>query len=157
MADLYQFSSLLVNAHELRHCSLYMLYKELGWAFLAELGASLVLIPVKNYIATKIGDLSAKMMQMRDARIKLGSPKKPWPGQKNISSERVGPVDAHSEAEQLGGILRGQNRRNSTEGIGAPALHQILGRHLRLPLGNSSAIFHLLYLFLLPSRPLRPL
>jgi ATP-binding cassette subfamily C (CFTR/MRP) protein 10 len=41
-------------------------------AFLAGLAASVALIPLNKYIATKIGQLSNKMMQMKDERMKLG-------------------------------------------------------------------------------------
>lgn len=53
--------------------ALYLLYREIGLAFLAGLAASVLLIPLNKYLATKIGFFSNKMMQMKDARMKLVS------------------------------------------------------------------------------------
>jgi hypothetical protein len=55
--------------------ALDLLYREIGWAFLAGLAISILLIPLNKWIASKIGTFSNKMMQMKDARMKLGEPK----------------------------------------------------------------------------------
>ncbi|KAL3115762.1 hypothetical protein niasHT_007767 [Heterodera trifolii] len=51
--------------------ALYLLYREVGMAFLAGVLVSLLLIPLNKYIASKVGQFSNKMMQMKDARVKL--------------------------------------------------------------------------------------
>lgn len=51
--------------------TLYLLYLQVGLAFLAGLAFSIVLIPINKAIAGKIGELSAKMMERKDARVKM--------------------------------------------------------------------------------------
>ncbi|CAG9820276.1 unnamed protein product [Phaedon cochleariae] len=51
--------------------TLYLLYTQVGLAFLAGLVFSIVLIPINKYIANKIGELSTKLMQKKDARVKI--------------------------------------------------------------------------------------
>uniref|UniRef100_A0A1Y1JUE0 ABC-type xenobiotic transporter n=1 Tax=Photinus pyralis TaxID=7054 RepID=A0A1Y1JUE0_PHOPY len=51
--------------------SLYLLYNEVGFAFLAGLVFSVLLIPINKMIANKIGQLSTKMMEQKDSRVKL--------------------------------------------------------------------------------------
>ncbi|CAG9856502.1 unnamed protein product [Phyllotreta striolata] len=53
--------------------TLYLLYQQVGLAFLAGLAFSVILIPINKLIANKIGELSAKMMEQKDARVKLTS------------------------------------------------------------------------------------
>ncbi|XP_072392166.1 ATP-binding cassette sub-family C member 10 [Diabrotica undecimpunctata] len=51
--------------------SLYLLYNQVGLAFLAGVLFSIILIPINKCIANKIGDLSTKMMEQKDGRVKL--------------------------------------------------------------------------------------
>nr|CAD7591948.1 unnamed protein product [Timema genevievae] len=51
--------------------TLYLLYNQVGLAFLTGVGFTLVLIPINKFVATKIGELSTKMMSSKDERVKL--------------------------------------------------------------------------------------
>lgn len=51
--------------------TLYLLYLQVGLAFLAGLTFSIVLIPINKFIANKIGELSTKMMDKKDSRVKM--------------------------------------------------------------------------------------
>ncbi|KAI1722771.1 ABC transporter transmembrane region domain-containing protein [Ditylenchus destructor] len=51
--------------------ALYLLYREVGWAFLSGLAAAIITVPLNKYIATKIGEMSTKMMRYKDQRIRL--------------------------------------------------------------------------------------
>ncbi|XP_069116797.1 ATP-binding cassette sub-family C member 10-like [Argopecten irradians] len=51
--------------------SLYLLYLQVGLAFLAGLGFALLLIPINRWLANKIGQLSKDMMEQKDARVKM--------------------------------------------------------------------------------------
>lgn len=51
--------------------SLFLLYQQVGLAFLAGLGFALILIPINRWIANKIGDLSTEMMTQKDNRVKV--------------------------------------------------------------------------------------
>lgn len=51
--------------------TLYLLYSQVGVAFLAGLVFSVVLIPINKLIANKIGDLSTKLMEQKDKRVKI--------------------------------------------------------------------------------------
>lgn len=51
--------------------TLYLLYNQVGLAFLAGVGFSVFLIPVNKLIANKIGSLSAKLMAQKDERVRL--------------------------------------------------------------------------------------
>ncbi|OQR76989.1 multidrug resistance-associated protein 7-like, partial [Tropilaelaps mercedesae] len=51
--------------------TLYMLYTQVGVAFLAGVGFVIVLIPISRYLANRIGALSEKMMEAKDRRISL--------------------------------------------------------------------------------------
>eukprot|EP01062_Namystynia_karyoxenos_P068259 TRINITY_DN6263_c1_g1_i1.p1 TRINITY_DN6263_c1_g1~~TRINITY_DN6263_c1_g1_i1.p1 ORF type:complete len:1471 (+),score=387.48 TRINITY_DN6263_c1_g1_i1:72-4415(+) len=53
--------------------SLYLLYRQVGVAFLAGLAFAIVLIPINRELARRIGKLSAAMMQAKDARVKVVS------------------------------------------------------------------------------------
>ena len=44
---------------------------QVGLAFLAGLGFSLVMIPVNRFLANKIGELSQTMMEKKDGRVKV--------------------------------------------------------------------------------------
>ncbi|XP_071445342.1 ATP-binding cassette sub-family C member 10 [Hetaerina americana] len=50
--------------------TLYLLYNQVGLAFLAGLAFSIVLIPINKVIASKIGFLSTKLMEHKDQRVK---------------------------------------------------------------------------------------
>eukprot|EP00794_Sanderia_malayensis_P019839 gene19839-21781_t len=51
--------------------SLYLLYDQVGLAFLAGLGFAILLIPINRWIALKIAELSKTMMEQKDNRVKL--------------------------------------------------------------------------------------
>ncbi|XP_064623538.1 ATP-binding cassette sub-family C member 10-like [Lineus longissimus] len=51
--------------------SLYLLYRQIGLAFLAGLGFAVLLIPINRWIAVKIGSLSKAMMEQKDGRVKV--------------------------------------------------------------------------------------
>ncbi|GLV33119.1 uncharacterized protein CBL_10466 [Carabus blaptoides fortunei] len=51
--------------------TLYLLYEQVGLAFLAGVGFSILLIPINKFIAGQIGVLSTKMMNQKDERVKL--------------------------------------------------------------------------------------
>ncbi|XP_012285682.1 multidrug resistance-associated protein 7 [Orussus abietinus] len=51
--------------------TLYLLYIQIGIAFLAGLSFAIVLIPVNKVIANKIGRLSTKLMESKDQRVRL--------------------------------------------------------------------------------------
>ncbi|VDK43637.1 unnamed protein product [Anisakis simplex] len=51
--------------------ALYLLYREVGLAFLSGLVASLLLLPINKWITSAIGRLSTKMMHCKDQRVKL--------------------------------------------------------------------------------------
>uniref|UniRef100_A0A915DCR7 ABC-type xenobiotic transporter n=1 Tax=Ditylenchus dipsaci TaxID=166011 RepID=A0A915DCR7_9BILA len=51
--------------------ALYLLYREVGLAFLSGLLAAIITVPLNKYIASKIGDMSTKMMHYKDQRIRL--------------------------------------------------------------------------------------
>lgn len=50
--------------------TLYLLYGQVGLAFIAGLIFSILLIPINKSIANKIGELSTKLMHHKDSRIK---------------------------------------------------------------------------------------
>ncbi|XP_057315929.1 ATP-binding cassette sub-family C member 10-like isoform X2 [Hydractinia symbiolongicarpus] len=50
---------------------LYLLYQQVGLAFLSGLGFTILLIPINRWLAIKIGDLSKKMMTQKDNRVKI--------------------------------------------------------------------------------------
>ncbi|KAL5483667.1 hypothetical protein EMCRGX_G020072 [Ephydatia muelleri] len=51
--------------------SLYLLYQQVGLAFLTGLVFCLLLIPINRWLAIKIGSLSTQMMAQKDKRVKL--------------------------------------------------------------------------------------
>uniref|UniRef100_A0A0N4ZSR3 ABC-type xenobiotic transporter n=1 Tax=Parastrongyloides trichosuri TaxID=131310 RepID=A0A0N4ZSR3_PARTI len=51
--------------------ALYLIYREVGMAFLSVIIISIIMIPVNKYISTKIGVYSTKMMRMKDLRMRL--------------------------------------------------------------------------------------
>ncbi|KAK9891612.1 hypothetical protein WA026_015576 [Henosepilachna vigintioctopunctata] len=51
--------------------TLYLLYTQVGLAFLAGVGFSIALIPINKCIANKIGQLSTKLMAEKDSRVKV--------------------------------------------------------------------------------------
>ncbi|XP_063242885.1 ATP-binding cassette sub-family C member 10 [Bacillus rossius redtenbacheri] len=51
--------------------TLYLLYSQVGLAFLAGVGFSIILIPINKFIADKIGRLSTSMMERKDERVKV--------------------------------------------------------------------------------------
>lgn len=53
--------------------TLYLLYLQVGVAFLAGIAFAIVLIPVNKFIAGKIGQLSTKLMERKDERVKMMS------------------------------------------------------------------------------------
>lgn len=52
--------------------SLFLLYQQVGLAFLAGLGFAVILIPINRWIAIKIGKLSNEMMKHKDSRVRVG-------------------------------------------------------------------------------------
>lgn len=53
--------------------TLYLLYTQIGVAFVAGVIFAVALIPINRYIAVKIGELSSKLMQAKDARVTTSS------------------------------------------------------------------------------------
>ena len=53
--------------------TLYLLYTQVGVAFIAGVVFAIVLIPINRYIAKKIGIYSQKLMTAKDARVSLTS------------------------------------------------------------------------------------
>uniref|UniRef100_A0A0N5AYX3 ABC-type xenobiotic transporter n=1 Tax=Syphacia muris TaxID=451379 RepID=A0A0N5AYX3_9BILA len=53
--------------------ALYLLYKEVGLAFLSGVIASIVLVPLNKWLTFRIGKLSTKMMHYKDKRAELVS------------------------------------------------------------------------------------
>ncbi|KAI6236711.1 hypothetical protein M3Y95_00187400 [Aphelenchoides besseyi] len=51
--------------------SLYLLYREVGWAFLAGLLCAILMVPLNKIIATQIGKMSISLMHFKDERLKL--------------------------------------------------------------------------------------
>ncbi|BFZ12259.1 hypothetical protein BsWGS_15298 [Bradybaena similaris] len=51
--------------------ALFLLYQQLGLAFITGLAFAVLLIPINRWIAGKIGELSTKMMKHKDERVKL--------------------------------------------------------------------------------------
>ncbi|XP_044008333.1 ATP-binding cassette sub-family C member 10 isoform X2 [Aphidius gifuensis] len=51
--------------------TLYLLYKQIGMSFIAGILFTIILIPINKYIANKIGQLSTKMMNFKDQRVRL--------------------------------------------------------------------------------------
>ncbi|KAK7074112.1 Multidrug resistance-associated protein 7, partial [Halocaridina rubra] len=51
--------------------TLFLLYQQIGIAFLAGVAVALLLIPVNKWLATKIGKLSVEMMHFKDRRVGL--------------------------------------------------------------------------------------
>lgn len=51
--------------------TLFLLYNQVGIAFLAGVGFSILLIPINKVIANIIGNLSTKMMEQKDNRVKM--------------------------------------------------------------------------------------
>lgn len=49
------------------------MYVQVGLAFLSGLAFSIVLIPINKAIAAKIGNMSSKMMEHKDERLKIMS------------------------------------------------------------------------------------
>lgn len=47
------------------------MYQQVGLAFLAGVAITIVLIPINKFIANKIGQLSTKMMENKDSRVKM--------------------------------------------------------------------------------------
>jgi hypothetical protein len=54
--------------------SLYLLYQQVGLAFLAGVAFCILLIPVNRWLAVKIGQLSTRMMAEKDNRVKACLP-----------------------------------------------------------------------------------
>ncbi|CAD5224372.1 unnamed protein product [Bursaphelenchus okinawaensis] len=51
--------------------ALYLLYREMGLAFFSGLFCAVLMIPLNNYIASKIGNMSQSLMEFKDQRLKL--------------------------------------------------------------------------------------
>lgn len=51
--------------------TLYLLYKQIGISFLAGVTFTLILIPINKVIANKIGELSTKLMNYKDQRVRM--------------------------------------------------------------------------------------
>jgi len=51
--------------------TLYLLYLQVGVAFLAGVGFAVLLVPVNRYIAVKIAELSESLMAQKDCRVKV--------------------------------------------------------------------------------------
>ena len=51
--------------------SLYLLYLQVGLAFIAGVAFGVLLVPINRWIAVSIGRLSTKMMTQKDARVKV--------------------------------------------------------------------------------------
>ncbi|XP_070181093.1 ATP-binding cassette sub-family C member 10-like [Littorina saxatilis] len=51
--------------------SLFLLYQQVGLSFLAGLAFAIILIPINRKLAMKIGELSTRMMEQKDSRVKL--------------------------------------------------------------------------------------
>ncbi|KAJ8941323.1 hypothetical protein NQ314_010435, partial [Rhamnusium bicolor] len=51
--------------------TLYLLYSLVGISFIAGVIFSIILIPINKLIANKIGQLSTKLMEQKDSRVKL--------------------------------------------------------------------------------------
>uniref|UniRef100_A0A914ZA75 ABC-type xenobiotic transporter n=1 Tax=Panagrolaimus superbus TaxID=310955 RepID=A0A914ZA75_9BILA len=51
--------------------ALYLLYREVGLAFLSGFFAALLMVPLNLYITFKIGSMSGKMMAFKDQRMRL--------------------------------------------------------------------------------------
>ncbi|CAD5232242.1 unnamed protein product [Bursaphelenchus xylophilus] len=51
--------------------ALYLLYREMGLAFFSGLFCAILMIPLNNYIASKIGKMSKSLMEFKDQRLKL--------------------------------------------------------------------------------------
>ncbi|GLH14518.1 Probable multidrug resistance-associated protein lethal(2)03659 [Gryllus bimaculatus] len=51
--------------------TLYLLYLQVGYAFLAGVLFTVVLIPINKFLASKIGELSTKMMASKDKRVQM--------------------------------------------------------------------------------------
>lgn len=51
--------------------ALYLLYREVGLAFLSGLFCAILMIPLNRYVATKIGQMSVKLMSFKDQRLKV--------------------------------------------------------------------------------------
>ncbi|KAG8334144.1 Multidrug resistance-associated protein 7 [Homalodisca vitripennis] len=51
--------------------TLYLLYQQVGMAFLAGVVFSVILIPINKCIASQIGKLSTKLMAEKDNRVKI--------------------------------------------------------------------------------------
>ncbi|KJH49298.1 ABC transporter transmembrane region [Dictyocaulus viviparus] len=51
--------------------ALYLLYREVGMAFLAGVLAALILIPINKWVTNSIGRMSVKLMHCKDQRIKV--------------------------------------------------------------------------------------
>lgn len=51
--------------------ALYLLYNQVGMAFLAGLAFAVLLVPLNRWIAVKIGQLSTRMMLQKDSRVKV--------------------------------------------------------------------------------------
>ncbi|XP_069682959.1 ATP-binding cassette sub-family C member 10 [Periplaneta americana] len=51
--------------------SFYLLYLQVGVAFVAGVAFTIILIPINKFIASKIGELSTKLMSQKDERVKV--------------------------------------------------------------------------------------
>ena len=51
--------------------TLYLLYMQVGIAFLAGVAFAILLIPINRLIAGKIASLSRSLMSQKDARVKV--------------------------------------------------------------------------------------
>ncbi|KAK3858134.1 hypothetical protein Pcinc_035658 [Petrolisthes cinctipes] len=51
--------------------TLYLLYRQIGIAFLAGVAVTVIVIPINKWLATKIGSLSVEMMGYKDRRVGL--------------------------------------------------------------------------------------
>lgn len=51
--------------------TLYLLYSQVGLAFVSGVVFCIILIPVNKLIANKIGTLSTKLMREKDTRVKM--------------------------------------------------------------------------------------
>ena len=63
----HQFWSLPVQVS----VALYLLYQQVGIAFLAGVGFAVLLVPINRWLALKIGQLSQTMMSQKDARVRV--------------------------------------------------------------------------------------
>lgn len=136
--------------------ALYLLYLQVGVAFLGGLGVALLLVPFNKFLASRIVHNNRRMLRYKDARVKVSSrPVRRSPEKRPPRADGSGfghrqafvalPADdgapaghPRHQALRLGGPLCPQGAAMSRRRAVAPQGRQVPGRHVRVHVGGAA-------------------